>query len=227
MKFSFHRIHAGICNCYLLRGERTILVDAGAWGGFPSFERAIEHIGVDPHRIELILLTHGHWDHITCLDQIRGMTGAKVAVHFQDQYMIESGEPPFPAGVNGYGRAMSWLSRRLIHPKLPKIKVDKVIGDEGMSLDEYGIPGRVVHAPGHTKGHTAVLLETGDALVGDMAMNDWYLRLTPGLPVLADDFPALVETWKRIIPMGIKRVYPAHGLDFPVEVLQKEIAEIK
>ena len=33
MSFSFHRIPVGIDNCFLLRGERTILVDSGAPGG--------------------------------------------------------------------------------------------------------------------------------------------------------------------------------------------------
>jgi len=32
MNFTFHRIPVGICNCYLLRGERTVLIDAGAQG---------------------------------------------------------------------------------------------------------------------------------------------------------------------------------------------------
>jgi hydroxyacylglutathione hydrolase len=102
--------------------------------------------------------------------------------------------------------------------------VDLVIDDGGLSLTEYGIPGKVVYTPGHSMGHVSILLDSGDALVGDMAMNDWYLRLTPGLPVLADDINMVVESWKKILPMGIKRVYPAHGMDFPVEVMKQEIA---
>lgn len=72
-------------------------------------------------------------------------------------------------------------------------------------------------------GHVSVLLDSGEGFVGDMAMNDWYLRLTPGLPILADDINLVVNSWKKILPMGIKRVYPAHGMDFPIEVMQKEI----
>ncbi|MBK9208788.1 MAG: hypothetical protein IPL71_11030 [Anaerolineales bacterium] len=63
--------------------------------------------------------------------------------------------------------------------------------------------------------------------MGDMAMNAWFLRLTPGLPVLADDIKMVVKSWKKILPMGIKRIYPAHGMDFPVEVMQKEIERFK
>ncbi|MBI2330852.1 MAG: MBL fold metallo-hydrolase, partial [Chloroflexi bacterium] len=94
-------------------------------------------------------------------------------------------------------------------------------------LKEFGIPGEVVYTPGHSMGHVSILLETGDAIVGDMAMNDWYLRPTPGLPVLADDIEMVVESWKKILPMGIKRVHPAHGMDFDVAVMQKEIANFK
>ena len=227
MSFRFDRIPVGICNCYLLRGERTILVDAGAWSGMPAFVSRMKELNVDPKQIDLILLTHGHWDHITNLSEIREMTGAKVAIHGQDQFMVESGEPPFPAGATAYGRMMSWSSKRLIHPHLPKIKVDMVLDDNGLALAEHGIPGKVVYTPGHSMGHSSIILDSGDAIVGDMAMNAWFLRLTPGLPVLADDIKMVVQSWKKILPMGIKRIYPAHGMDFPVEVMQKEIERFK
>ena len=141
--------------------------------------------------------------------------------------MVETGEPPFPDGATPYGNAMSWLSKRVLHPHLPPLKVDTVIPDAGMSLKAFGIPGEVIYTPGHSMGHVSILLETGDALVGDMAMNDWYLRLMPGLPVLADHIEMVVESWKKILPLGIKRIYPAHGMDFDVDVMQKEIAAFK
>ncbi len=227
MAFNFYRIPIGICNSFLLRGERTILIDGGAWGGFPSFQRQLKTLGVDPQEIGLILLTHGHWDHISCLADIQKLTGAKIAIHARDQFMVETGEPPFPNGVTTYGKLMTWSARLLIHPHLSPLKVDTVIPDAGMSLREFGIPGEVIYTPGHSMGHVSILLDSGDAFVGDMAMNDWYLRLSPGLPVLGDDIELVVESWKKILPLGIKRIYPAHGMDFPVEIIQKEIANFK
>lgn len=227
MAFSFHRIPVGIDNCFLLRGERTVFIDGGAPGGVGAFVSHLKQLNVDPKEISLIILTHGHWDHIASLTPIREMTGAKVAIHHRDQPFVENGTPPFPAGVNAYGRIMSALAKALIHPKLPRVKVDLVIDDDGLSLTEYGIPGKVVYTPGHSMGHVSILLDSGDAFVGDMAMNDWYLRLTPGLPILADDINMVVESWKKILPMGISRIYPAHGMDFPVDVMKKEIANFK
>jgi glyoxylase-like metal-dependent hydrolase (beta-lactamase superfamily II) len=52
------------------------------------------------------------------------------------------------------------------------------------SLANMGIPGRVIHTPGHTAGSVSLLLDTGEVFAGDMAMNAWFLRSTPGLPVL-------------------------------------------
>jgi glyoxylase-like metal-dependent hydrolase (beta-lactamase superfamily II) len=227
MAFKFYRIPVGICNCFLLRGERTILIDGGAWGGFASFQNQLQALRIDPKEIELILLTHGHWDHITCLAEIQKITGAGIAVHGRDQFMVETGEPPFPDGVTAYGRVMSWFAKRILRPHLSPLKVDTVIPDAVMSLRAFGIPGEVVYTPGHSMGHVSIILDSGDAFVGDMAMNDWYLRPTPGLPILADDINMVVESWNKILPLGVKRIYPAHGMDFDVDVMKKEIANFK
>ena len=227
MNFSFHRISVGICNCYLLRGERTVLIDAGAQGSLKAFMRGLQKLNVSPKEISLILLTHGHWDHIGSLHPIQQLTGAQVAIHYCDQPWVETGKPEFPAGVNGYGRSISALAKGLLKINLPSVKVDIALDDSGISLADYGIPAKVIYTPGHSMGHVSILLDSGEAFVGDMAMNDWYLRLTPGLPILADDINMVVASWKKILPMGIKQIYPAHGMDFPVEIMQKEISNFE
>ena len=41
-----------------------------------TFVRGMKQLQVDPKEISLILLTHGHWDHIACLSGIRELSGA-------------------------------------------------------------------------------------------------------------------------------------------------------
>ena len=98
MSFSFHRIPVGIDNCFLLHGERTILVDGGAPGGLNSFVRHMKQLNVEPKQIELIILTHGHWDHIASLNGVRELTGAKVAIHRGDQYHGRDRRTAIPGG---------------------------------------------------------------------------------------------------------------------------------
>ena len=66
-------------------------------------------------------------------------------------------------------------------------------------------------------------MDTGEAFVGDLAMNRFPLRLSPGLPIFAEDPAAVVESWKSLLELGATTVYPAHGKPFPAEVIRKAI----
>jgi glyoxylase-like metal-dependent hydrolase (beta-lactamase superfamily II) len=105
------------------------------------------------------------------------------------------------------------------------VKVDIALTDDGLSLPDFGIPGRVVHTPGHSSGSMTVLLDTGEAFVGDLAMNRFPLCLSPSLPIFADNPDAVVNSWRFLIELGAKTVYPAHGKPFPIAVIEKLISQ--
>jgi len=223
--YKFHRIPVGIDNCYLLRGRTTVLIDAGAPGHVKDFMRGMDRLGISLRQIELILLSHGHADHIGCLHQIQTLTEAEIAMHEAECAWVESGEPDLPPGATLWGRMLVGLGQVLYRPRLYPCAVDYAITSTVSSLMTlgYGIPGQVVHTPGHSPGSISVLLDSGEVFAGDMAMNAWYLRSKPGLPILAQDMDLVVQSWKRLIQMGARHVYPAHGADFPIEIIQREI----
>lgn len=65
-------------NCYILMGgERGIIIDPGE-----EADRILET--VSDLRIDLILLTHNHFDHIRALHEVKEATSAKVAIHSLD-----------------------------------------------------------------------------------------------------------------------------------------------
>ena len=107
----------------------------------------------------------------------------------------------------------------LVH--FPSTDVEIILEAEGFSLAEFGIPGKVIHTPGHSSGSISVLLETGDAFVGDLAMNGFPLRIGPGLPIFADDLQKVKESWKMLLDRGAKMIYPAHGNPFSAEIIRK------
>ena len=108
--------------------------------------------------------------------------------------------------------------------KIPAINVDIVLRDEEFSLASFGIPGKVLFTPGHTMGSVSVLLETGDAFVGDLAMNGFPFRLRPGLTILAEDNLKVKESWKLLLDKGAKKVYPGHGKPFSAGIIRKALS---
>jgi glyoxylase-like metal-dependent hydrolase (beta-lactamase superfamily II) len=108
--------------------------------------------------------------------------------------------------------------------EIPPAEVDIVLGDEGLGLTEYGIAGRVRYTPGHSSGSVSVLLDTGDAFVGDLAMSGLPLRLGPGLPILAEDMPSVKKSWIQLLDAGAETVYPAHGKPFPAEIMRQALS---
>ena len=97
------RLAVGICTCYLIRGERTIMVDAGAPNGRAAFLRGIARLGLEPDVIDLVIVTHGHVDHIGTVQCIKGLTGATVAIHAADAEWMATGRPAVPPRRHGLG----------------------------------------------------------------------------------------------------------------------------
>jgi hydroxyacylglutathione hydrolase len=214
----------GNTNCFVLQDKGTILIDAGGPKQAAKFKKELDQASIKPEDIKLILITHGHFDHIGSADEIKAMTGAKLAMHEADKENLEKGQVQFPPGVTGWGRfLMSILNMLKSMISFPCSTVDIVLTDEEISLEEYGISGKVFPTPGHSAGSVTLLLDTGEAFVGDMAMNGLPMRLGPGLPAFAVDLPGLKESWKSLLDRGVKTIYQSHGKPVSVEDMRKAI----
>ena len=225
MDVRIHSIPMGPVNGYVVQGEGAIMIDGGTPGQMDDFLTGLERASVRPEEIQLMVVTHGHWDHIGSAKQIKEATGARIAMHrLEKEYLEESVEPPPPPGVTTWGRVLVKLvGMSASSAEIPTADVDIELGEEALSLAEYGIPGRVIHTPGHTPGSISVLLETGDAFVGDLAMNGFPLRLSPGLPIFAEDLEQVKESWRSLLDAGAKTVYPGHGKPFSADAVRKAL----
>lgn len=225
MGVDIHPIRLGIDHVYVLKGEGVVLIDGGAPKQLGNFVKGLEEVHIRPDQVGLIVLTHGHWDHIASAREIKDLTGAKIAMHHREKDWLEKSLKPNPPGATTWGRILTKAVGALVVPlvRIPPAEVDVVLGDGAFSLAEYGIPGTVIYSPGHSSGSVSVLLETGEAFVGDLAMNAFPMRLSPGLPVFAEDTQKLRESWQMLLDRGAKMVYPAHGDPFPVEVIREAL----
>ncbi|MBI5593241.1 MAG: hypothetical protein HY881_22500 [Deltaproteobacteria bacterium] len=107
---------------------------------------------------------------------------------------------------------------------VPATNVDIILGDEAFSLAEFGIAGKVISTPGHSPGSVSVVLDTGDAFVGDLAMNAFPMCLSPSLPIFAENIQKVKDSWKLIFDCGAKMIYPAHGNPFSAEIIRRVLS---
>jgi glyoxylase-like metal-dependent hydrolase (beta-lactamase superfamily II) len=199
-----------ICNIFLLKGERAILIDTGRPQDFAAIQRALQRHGVAPRDLSLILHTHPHWDHAGSTAQLRRVTTAPAAVHVADARMARCGDNGVLRPTSLFAR----LLRPLVDGRCPGFEPDLLIGRE-IDLAEFGVAARVIFTPGHTAGSLSVLTADGDIAVGDLLMGGyfggWLMPWRPGLHYYAVDLDALYASVRKVLALRPRRIWPAHG----------------
>ena len=95
-----------------------------------------------------------------------------------------------------------------------------ILLEEEFQLAEFGIKGRVIHTPGHTAGSVSVILDGGEAIVGDLAMNGFPMRRGAGMPIFGNSEREIKQSWKKLLDAGACVIYPGHGDPFPASQLR-------
>ncbi len=227
MKTEIRRVSSlGVVSSYLVRQEGLILIDTGlpkvgSYKGM-NLKKALKSLSSEPKDIRLILITHGHYDHIGLLSDLKALTGAKVAVNQHEKEWVEEGLRPLPKPVTLWGKMLlAYEKVSLGWMKVTPASVDIMLEDSGLSLEPFGIHGKVIYTPGHSPGSVSLILDTGEAFVGDLAMNGLPFRIGPGMPIMADDVGAVKRSWRLVLDSGAKLIYPAHGKPFKADVLAR------
>ena len=223
-KAEIHKLPLGGCNCYLVKQEGIILVDTGFPNQKENFRRMMKNLSVAPEDISLILLTHGHWDHIGSAADLKRMTGGKVAINYREKTWVENALKELPTGLGIWGMVLALLMRVMTPMvKFPPCKVDLALDDEEFSLRPFGIKGKVLHTPGHSSGSMSIVLDSGDAFVGDLAMNGLPMRIGPGIPSVGEDTTAIRNSYRLLLESGARTIHPAHGNSFSADILKKSL----
>jgi len=176
-------------NCYLVvEGERALVVDPGV--SVRAIQAALDAEGA---RCTGILLTHGHFDHILSLDELRNAyPDATVYLHAADAELLADGDKNAFALFMGQDR--TWRP------------ADHVLTDgEIILLGEARI--RVRHTPGHTRGSVCYLC--GDDLItGDTLFANGYGRCD----LYGGDYPSLCRSLRQLTELSpALRIHPGHG----------------
>ena len=174
----------GTC-CYIVwddAADACVVIDPGA-------EPERIRRACDGRRIEAILLTHGHFDHIGAVEEL-AKDGAEIVIHREDAPMLA--DPRLNA---------SWLvGWRITAPQASRTV------REGEVLSFAGAEFTVLHTPGHTPG--CVCYQAGEWLfTGDTLFHYGYGRTDlPG-----GSMAQLAESLRRLQPLTQQfEIFPGH-----------------
>lgn len=120
-------------NCYLVINEDTkqaVVIDPASC---PSY--LMSHIKSEGLKIEAILLTHGHFDHIMGIDGFLSEFDVPVYVHEED---ADAMEDPVLNQSSTYTSGYTFGKARYLRDR--------------QTLELAGYTFQVIHTPGHTKG---------------------------------------------------------------------------
>jgi hydroxyacylglutathione hydrolase len=225
MSVQIYPFESSINTCYILKDKGVVLIDAGWANATGPFLKTLAAHQIEPKEVQLIILTHGDFDHAGGTKQIRELTGAKVVIHRNDRDYLEKGLFHYTRGATPWGKISRFLFVPILKKKgaFPPSEADIVMDDRDMPLRDYGIPGKIVYTPGHTMGSVSVLLESGEAFAGCLAHNRFPFRLRPRFPIYAENPELIRKSWKTLIEQGATMIYPGHGKPFPVEKILKYV----
>lgn len=121
-----------------------ILINTGVNDSTAAIRVNIESLGFKFNDIKILTGTHGHWDHVAAMAEIKRLTGARMLMHEEDTPLVESGgsmDYRFPGGRG---------------PIFEPVKVDQRL-KEGDKIRLGDTELTVMHHPGHTKGSTSFI----------------------------------------------------------------------
>jgi hydroxyacylglutathione hydrolase len=205
-----NRFLAGRSFIYIIQQDNNfIIVDTGMKGHAEKSILKLQEFGIRPGALKLIILTHTHYDHSGGAQRIRKWSGAALAVHSSEAEYLQNGYTPLPKGSLLLTRFISWLGRKSNYRQAyyPPVIADVIFEDQ-LDLVPYGIDGKVIPTPGHTKGSASVILDNHKAIVGDTLFG---IRKGSVFPVFADNITELYKSWEKLIRCGCTIFFPGHG----------------
>ena len=178
-------------NAYVVQNKKTgeaLVIDPGA-----DPEKILAIIKEQNAKVKAILLTHGHFDHIDALKEVKQATGATIYIHEKDASMLTDPEENLSVDNGQY---------------VSEVPADAVLAG-GERLKLAGLAVKVLHTPGHTRGSVCYLIENA-LFAGDTI----FYRFVGNTSFKHSSENDLIHSIQVVIGglPGNPMMYPGHGI---------------
>jgi ribonuclease/clavin/mitogillin len=179
-------------NCYFIdTGKGLLAFDAGWPNTYRDYKDRLKEQGHSVKNIRWLMVSHFHIDHA-------GLAG--ILVENGVRFIV------FPNQLGAIDEMEALIERKnMVYRKIDRSKIKVLeIGASRRWLEAIGIPGEVLHTNGHGEQSISLLLDTGEALIGDLAPEG----------MIADEDCKSKNSWALLRSKGAKYIKPAHAKEF-------------
>jgi len=211
-------------------GEPLTLLDTGpihpaTWS---ALQAGLASLGYTPSRLERIVLSHAHVDHVGLAADLVDASGAEVLTHPWNVDRVSDCAADRERTVAFYAdllrcaavpaemlAAVNWVTKGMNSFTRP-VSVSATL-DEGQSLRLAGCDWQVLHTPGHSAGLICLydpelrLLLSGDHLLAGISSNPVVEPPPPGQAERLCSLAAYRDSLRRVAAMDIALALPSHG----------------
>lgn len=180
----------GNTNTYLVG---NLLIDTDMPGTLPALWRALKKHGISSDQIRYVFVTHYHPDHIGVVGELM-QNGVKLLLLEHQTEYVHSSDAIFERDKHS--------------PFVPidEKKATVIPAEESRTfLAGIGIEGEIVVTKSHSPDGAALILDDGNAFVGDLEPREFLGGY--------DDNKALREDWNTILSCGVKTIHYGHAND--------------
>ena len=206
-------------NAYLICSENgNILVDTGRESAYNQLQKNIAALNLKPENIDLLILTHTHYDHCQNAFSIKEQVECKILMSEYEAAYSKSGFTPLPKGTFAIARLIVNLGNRLGQSRFgyKSFIPDMLVTDE-LDLTTFNVS--IISTGGHSAGSISVIVDNEVAIVGDAMLGVFKESV---FPPFADDTNEMVKSWGRLLETKCHTFLPGHGNAIKRELLQSE-----
>jgi endoribonuclease LACTB2 len=172
----------------LITDKASLLVDAGWPGTLGKFLHLLRTTDIRPDTITHFFVTHYHPDHAGLTQELQDL-GLRLIV-------LEEQLPAIPLLKQWIKPATGWKEIRITKETI----VIPIVESRAL-LHRLALNGQFVHTPGHSDDSVSLVLDSGEAFIGDLPV--------PGYTTAEnDDIP---RSYSILNILGVRTLYPAHG----------------
>lgn len=185
---TFHPLKYGNTNTYLVG---NLLVDTDMAGTMPAFRRELKAQGIAPSQVRFVMATHYHPDHMGLIGELT-RSGVKLLLSEHQKEFVHSSD------------ALYTRTPRVGFMPIDENEATVIsIAESRAFLATLGISGEIVPTKSHSADGAALVLDDGNAFVGDLEPREFLDGY--------DDNAPLREDWDNLLRLGARVIHYGHA----------------